>query len=150
MFDHLSVDAYGGMNPLNSVAQVTLKTPKAATVTVFDPELAAAVAAAIEGAGMNLNPQVDGATVTVPIPKLSKEVRDDLVKVAAKHAEKAKQGLRKLRKGAMDDLKVVEDEGGWGEDDIRRDKGLVEALVAQEVEKVDGALDAKRAEILDE
>lgn len=135
---------------MSSVAQVTLKTPKAATVSVYDPELAGAVAEAIEKAGMNLNPQVDGATVTVPIPKLSKEVREDLIKVASTHAEKAKQGIRKLRKSAMDELKAAEDEGGWGEDDIRRDKGLVEALVAQEVGKIDTALDTKRAEILDE
>uniref|UniRef100_A0A7S1U0D6 Ribosome recycling factor domain-containing protein n=1 Tax=Phaeomonas parva TaxID=124430 RepID=A0A7S1U0D6_9STRA len=149
MFDHVMVDAYGSPTPMNAVAQVALKTPKAATVTVFDPSVAQNVAEALEGAGMDLNPQVEGNTITVPIPKLTRELREDMAKAAGKQLETAKQALRRLRKSALDEVKDNEELGELSEDDAHREKELVDALTKRGSERLEALHDAKRAEVLE-
>ncbi len=50
-----------------------------------------AVEDAIRECGMGLNPNVEGqGQVNVPIPKPTKESREAVAKVAAKHAEKVR------------------------------------------------------------
>ena len=79
------------MTPLSAVAQVTKKSAQLLTATLYDASLGEAVKQAIEDSGMNLNPQVDGDVVSIPIPKLDKSSREALGKQAKKVAEAAKQ-----------------------------------------------------------
>lgn len=106
MFDHVQVEAYGGFVPLNECGQVGLQGERMLTINVFDPSLASAVKKAlVEKGGLDLNPQVEGASVKVPIPRSTKESRDKLVKVAKAHSEKAKQRLLRARRDGMDIVK---------------------------------------------
>eukprot|EP00953_Heterococcus_sp_UTEX-ZZ885_P003830 2579-Heterococcus_DN1.PRE.1 len=89
-FDHLTVHSYGQEGPLSSVAQVSVKGPQLLVLTCYDPASAPAVLEAVRDSGMNLNPQIDGNTIRVPIPKASQETRENMGKVASKAAEKAK------------------------------------------------------------
>ncbi|CAM9191338.1 unnamed protein product [Choristocarpus tenellus] len=91
MLDHLKVDMYGSSSNLSEAAQVSMKGPQLMVLTVYDPGMTEAVAEAVRYCDMGLNPSVDGETlVTVPIPKTTKESRDAVVKVAAKHTEKVR------------------------------------------------------------
>lgn len=60
---------------------------------------------AIREAGLNLNPISDGKNLKVPIPKPTKEHRDNMVKIANKAAEQAKTRIRSVRHDGMKDLK---------------------------------------------
>jgi Ribosome recycling factor len=64
MFDHLTVHSYGQEGPLSSVAQVSVKGPQLLVLTCYDPASAPAVLEAVRDSGMNLNPQIDGNTVS--------------------------------------------------------------------------------------
>ena len=105
MLDHVIVEAYGESQPLKGVAQITLKSPTLLLVTPFDAALCPAVAEAIRGAGLSLNPGVDGNSVKVPIPRPSAESRDASLKVVGKVAEAAKGRIRRTRQSAIDNLK---------------------------------------------
>ena len=61
----MTVEAYGQREPLVKVAQVTVKDAQTLNANVFDPSLVKAVAAAIQGAGLQLNPQIVGSAVKV-------------------------------------------------------------------------------------
>lgn len=55
-------------------------------------QMTKAVEDAIRECGMNLNPSSEGqGQVNVPIPKATKESREAVAKVAAKHAEKVRR-----------------------------------------------------------
>ena len=60
---------------------------------------------AIREAGLNLNPISDGKNLKVPIPKPTKEHRDNMVKIANKAAEQARTRVRSVRHDGMKDLK---------------------------------------------
>src|SRR5580704_8435162 len=67
LLDHIQVEAYGGMMPLNQVGNVSVPESRMLSVKVYDKTLVKAVEKAITAAGLGLNPMSDGDHVRVPI-----------------------------------------------------------------------------------
>ncbi|NXS42950.1 RRFM protein, partial [Balaeniceps rex] len=68
--DHIIVMTKDGKFPLNQLGQISLKSPQLIIVNMTNfPESTAAATKAIRESGMNLNPEVDGTIIRVPIPK---------------------------------------------------------------------------------
>lgn len=95
------VEAYGAKQPLVKVAQVATKDSQTLMVNVFDPSLTKAVADAIRDAELQLNPQVMGSQVKVPVPRVTQEYRDKLAKQVGEAGEAAKVAVRKHRHDAL-------------------------------------------------
>lgn len=90
MLNHIIVDVPGGARmKITELGQIAMKSQSTISISVFDLAHVSAVAAAIrQDSNMNLNPNTDGNTVIVNIPKPSKESRDAFIKAAAKSADK--------------------------------------------------------------
>ncbi|XP_077291647.1 mitochondrial ribosome recycling factor 1 [Arctopsyche grandis] len=68
---------------LQELAQVVRKNPKTIVLNMVSfPQAIPAVLQAIEGSGLNLNPQQDGTTIFIPVPKVTTEHREQLSKNA--------------------------------------------------------------------
>ncbi|KFQ28400.1 hypothetical protein N331_08149 [Merops nubicus] len=68
--DHITVMTKDGKFPLNQLAQISQKSPQLLIVNMTNfPESTAAAMKAIRESGMNLNPEVDGTIIRVPVPK---------------------------------------------------------------------------------
>lgn len=81
------------------------------------PELVGDVKAAIEKSGMNVNPQQDGTSIFVPLPKVTKEHRDSMAKAAKTHADKVKEKLRQV--GSKYARTFKKNAAGRGEDFVK-------------------------------
>ncbi|XP_004641554.1 ribosome-recycling factor, mitochondrial isoform X3 [Octodon degus] len=69
-FDHITVVTTDGKLALNQISQITMKSPQLILVNMASfPECTAAAIKAIRESGMNLNPEVEGTLIRVPIPK---------------------------------------------------------------------------------
>jgi ribosome recycling factor len=68
---------------------------------------------------LNLNPISDGKNLKVPIPKPTKEHRDNMVKIANKAAEQARTRIRSVRQDGMKDLKK-DQKAGLSEDEVKK------------------------------
>lgn len=145
LLEPVMVDAYGAMMPLNQVGSINVPEPRMISVSVWDKALVSAVDRAIRDAGIGLNPVVDGMNVRVPIPPLTEERRKEFTKVAHKYAEQAKVAIRNVRREGMEQIKKAE---GVGEDDQKRQSEQVQKLTDAMIKKVDEALAAKEAEIM--
>jgi len=145
LLEPIIVDAYGALMPINQVGSINVPEPRMISVQVWDKALVSAVDRAIRDAGIGLNPVVDGTNVRVPIPPLTEERRKDLTKVAHKYAEQAKVAIRNVRREGMEAIKKAE---GVGEDDQKRQSDQVQKLTDAMIKKVDEALAAKEAEIM--
>lgn len=88
MFNNVMVDAYGSKSAIPECGQVSVQTASKVVINVFDASIVPSVTKALRECGLNLNPIVDGSMVSVPVPKASKEKREDMVKLAKKAAEK--------------------------------------------------------------
>ncbi|XP_051023047.1 ribosome-recycling factor, mitochondrial isoform X2 [Acomys russatus] len=68
--DHVTVVTADGKLALNQIGQISMKSPQLILVNMASfPECTAAAIKAIRESGMNLNPEVEGTLIRVPIPK---------------------------------------------------------------------------------
>ncbi len=69
---------------------------------------------------MGLNPQESENVIEVPVPKMTKEVRENLVKNIKKSAEGYRERIRGVRRDAISKVKKQKGESGVSEDDIHK------------------------------
>lgn len=148
MLDHITVEAYGSMMPINQVANVNVPEPRLLTVQVWDKGMVKAVEKAINIAGLGLNAAADGQLVRVPIPELSQERRTELTKVAGKYAESTRIAIRNVRRDGMDHYKKLEKDGKISKDDHHGKSEEIQKITDEFIKKVDESLVAKEKEIM--
>ncbi len=148
LLEPVVVEAYGAEMPLNQLATISAPEPRLLTVQVWDRSLVKAVEKAIRNAGLGLNPMTDGALIRVPLPELSEERRQELVKVAHKYAEQARVAVRNVRRDAIDTLRRMLKEGELSEDEFHRLQEKVQKLTDEHVAAINRLLEQKEKDIL--
>jgi ribosome recycling factor len=148
LLDPVTVEAYGNSMPLNQVSTISVPEPRMIVVQVWDRGLAKAVDKAIREAGLDLNPQTEGATIRVPIPPSNEERRRELTRVAAKYAEAARIAVRNVRRDGLEHLKKQEKSSAISEDQHRKLQHDIQSLTDQEIRHIDDMLAQKDKEIL--
>lgn len=149
LLDTVRVEAYGSRVPLNQVGTVSAPEPRMLTVQPWDRSLIKAIETAIREGDLGLNPSNDGQLIRVPIPALTEERRKEFVRMLHKLAEEGRVHVRQARKDANDDVKHRQKDEGLSEDDVRREQAEIQKLTDQYIEKVDQALKAKEAEVME-
>jgi ribosome recycling factor len=89
----------------------------------------------------------DGALIRVPLPDLTQERRQELVKVASKYAEQARVSVRNVRRDGMEALKKAEKDHKISQDEHRQKADEVQKLTDRFVKMVDETLATKEKEI---
>jgi len=148
LLDPITVEAYGSTMPLNQVGTVSVPEPRMLTVQVWDRGMVSKVEKAIRESGLGLNPSNDGNMVRVPIPPLSEERRQELVKVAGRYAEQARVAVRNIRRDGMDALKRQEKDGEISQDELHKGQDAIQKLTDEFVGKIDQALADKEKDIM--
>jgi ribosome recycling factor len=147
LLEPVRVHAYGSEVPLNQVGTVAVPEARMLTVQVWDRSLVGAVEKAIRDAGLGLNPASDGQLVRVPIPQLTQERRNELVKAAHKYAEGGRIAVRGVRRDGMEQIKTLEKKHQIGEDVSKDWHAEVQKLTDQYVKKVDDMMADKEKDI---
>jgi ribosome recycling factor len=148
LLEPIMVPAYGSEMPLNQVATVSVPEARLLTVQVWDKGLVKAVDKAIRTSDLGLNPAVEGNLLRVPIPELSEERREELVKVAARYAEAARVAVRNVRRDGMEQLKRLEKDGKLSQDQQHKNAEHVQELTDAEIKQINEMLAAKESEIM--
>jgi ribosome recycling factor len=148
LLDSVTVEAYGSPMPLNQVANVNVPEPRLITVSVWDKSMVKAVEKAIQTAGLGLNPAADGQMIRVPLPELSQERRQELVKFAGKTAENTRIAIRNVRRDGMDFAKKQEKDGKISKDEHEKQSAAIQKLTDEFIKKVDEMPTAKEKDIM--
>ena len=148
LLEPITVEAYGQEVPLNQVGTVGVPEPRMLTVQVWDRSMVKAVEKAIRSANLGLNPATDGQLIRVPLPELTQERRQELVKVAHKYAEQARVAVRNVRRDGMDQLKRAERDGDISADVHGKLSGEVQGLTDKHIEAIEQLVKQKERDIL--
>ena len=148
LLEPIVVEAYGSELPLTQVGTVNVPEPRMLTVQVWDRGMVKAVEKAIRTSSLGLNPAVDGQLIRVPLPELTQERRNELVKVAHKYAEQARVAVRNVRRDGMDNLKRLEKDGDISQDEHKHWSDEVQKVTDKHIEAVNQLLDHKEKDIL--
>lgn len=146
MLDPVRVDMYGQMMAMNQVANVSAPEARVLLVTPFDKGQVKAVEKAIRESNLGLDPAVQGHVIRVPLPAMNEQRRKELAKQLHKYAEDGRIAVRHARTSARDALKKL---SGVSEDDVKHAEKDLQKLHDDEIAKIDSALKAKEAEIME-
>jgi len=149
ILDGVRVDYYGTPTPLNQIASLNVADARLITVKPGERTLIPEIEKSIRAAQLGLNPQSDGELVRLPMPALTQERRQELVKVVKKMAEESKVALRGARRDANEMLKEALKEGTITEDDERKGLKTVQDTTDKAVTRVDEIVTKKESEILE-
>jgi len=149
LLDRLQVSAYGTKMPINQLATIGVPEPRLLTVTPFDKSTIKDIEKAILESDLGLTPANDGSLIRLPIPQLTEERRKELVKQVRHLAEEGRVAARNVRRDALHHLKDAEKNGETGADDVHRAEDRLQKVTDEHVSKIDEALKAKEAEIME-
>lgn len=145
--DHIIVMTKDGKFPLNQLGQISQKSPQLIVVNMTNfPESTAAAMKAIRESGMNLNPEVDGTLIRVPVPKVTREHRESLAKLAKQSTNKSKEALRKVRSKSISQVKKFKSK--VSEDTIWLLEKQIQQMADSAAAEMDKLLAAKTKELL--
>ncbi len=147
MLDGIRVEYYGQMTPLNQVATLRVPEPRMITIQPWEQSTIPDIEKAIIKSDLGLNPSNDGTMIRVPIPALSGERREELVRVAGKLAEDHRITIRNHRRESNDLVKMAEKESEITEDDMHRLFSDIDGLTDRYIAKIDELLERKETEI---
>ncbi len=148
LLDHVMVEYYGSMVPINQVANVTLIDARTIGVQCWEKPMMGKVERAIRDSDLGLNPANMGELLRVPMPALTEERRRDLTKVVRGEGENAKVAVRNLRRDANQQLKDAVKEKEISEDEERRAGDEIQKLTDKYVAEIDRLLAQKEQELM--
>jgi len=148
MVEGLKVEAYGSTVNLKEIAAITTPDARSISIQAWDKGVVSDIVKAIQKANIGLNPRVDGGLVRCPIPELSRERRQELVKTVHTMAEEGKVRIRSIRRDILDVLKKEEKEGKMAEDDLKRMEKEIQTQTDKHIESIGKHLTEKEKELL--
>ena len=148
LLDHIHVDYYGNMVPINQVANVTLIDARTIGVQPWEKPMVAKVEKAIRDSDIGVNPANTGEIIRVPMPPLTEERRRELAKIVKHEGEGAKVAVRNLRRDANQHLKDAVKDKSISEDEERRAEEEIQKLTDRYVTEIDKLLAQKEQELM--
>ena len=148
MLDLVKVDVYGQKMPINQLASITTPEPRTINIQVWDLNNVTLIDAAIKKSALDLNPQIDGQLIRLPIPNLSEERRNEMKKIIKSIGEKCKVSIRNIRREANDELKKLLKSKNITEDDEKKFEKIVQNSTDQHIKQVDEKVISKENEIM--
>lgn len=148
ILDHIQVEYYGSMVPVNQVANVSLIDGRTIGVQVWEKPMLAKVEKAIRESDLGLNPSTQGELIRVPMPPLTEDRRKELTKVVRSEGENARISIRNLRRDANEGVKKLLKNKEVSEDDERRAQDEIQKMTDKFIAEIDKLIQVKEEEVM--
>ena len=149
LLDGIKVEYYGSPTPLSQVATLNVADARLITVKPWDKGMITPIEKAVRNADLGINPIADSELVRLPIPPLTQERRQDLVKQVKKMAEDARVKVRQARRDGNHMLKEAEKSKDISEDESKSGQKSMQELTDKFVALVDEIGANKEKEVLE-
>jgi ribosome recycling factor len=146
VLDGVRVEYYGSSTPLNQVAALNVADARMITVKPWDKGMLTAIEKAIVSSNLGLTPGNDGELIRLPIPPLTGERRQDLVRQLGRLTEDARVKVRGARRDANG---LIKDANGVSEDEMHRALKQMQEQTDQAIVKLDSEATSKESEIME-
>ncbi|XP_015608513.1 ribosome-recycling factor, mitochondrial [Cephus cinctus] len=145
--EEIPVTYEGKEYKLQELVQISRK-PKTVVFNVSAfPQVIPQIIQAIAKSGLNLNPQQDGTTLFIPIPKVTKEHREGLSKNAKSLFIKCRDHIKDIQNK---EIKKIKKKTELSQDLSRNVQGQIQTLADKYVSEAEKILEAKTKELLGE
>ena len=148
LIDNVAVDYYGVSTPLNQIASISAPDARAIMVQPWDKQALQEIEKSLIKSDMGFNPSNDGNTITVPIPPLTQERRQEMVRLLKRKLEESKVSIRNVRRDGIDSLRKLERAKSISQDENRRTQEQLQKSTDNHVKVVEELGVGKETEIM--
>jgi len=147
LVEGIRIDYYGTPTLLKQLASISIPDARLLIIQPWDPSIIQEVEKAILKSNLGITPSNDGKIIRLSIPPLSKERREELIKVVGKMAEEGRISLRTIRHEAIEEARRLEKESKVTEDDRYRTQDEIQKIIDRYIQKIDQILKEKEKEL---
>jgi ribosome recycling factor len=148
LIENMMIDYYGAPTPLKQIASISAPDPQAILVQPWDKQSLRDIERGLMKSDMGFNPSNDGINITVPIPPLNTQRRQELVKVLKQKLEDGKVSIRNVRRDGLESLRKMEREKFISQDQNRRAQDQLQKATDGHTKTIDEVGSTKEAEIM--
>ena len=148
LIENVAVDYYGVSTPLNQIASISAPDARAIMVQPWDKQALQEIEKSLIKSDMGFNPSNDGNTITIPIPPLTQERRQDMVRLLKRKLEESKVSIRNVRRDGIDSLRKLERAKSISQDENRRTQEQLQKSTDSHVKVVEELGVGKETEIM--
>ena len=148
LVENVSVDYYGNMTPIKQMASITVPDSRAIMIQPWDAGSIRDIEKGLMSSEMGFNPSNDGVIITVAVPQLTKERRQEMVKLLKRKIEEGKVSVRNVRRDGLETLRKLEKDKSISQDENRRAQDQLQKTTDGHTKQIDETGSAKEAEIL--
>ncbi len=149
LVEGLHIDYYGTPTLLKQLASISVPDVHLITIQPWDPTAIVEIEKAIMKSNLGIMPSNDGKMIRLAVPSLSKERRQELVKVIHNMSEEGRVSLRTIRRDSKELLEKLEKDKVISEDDKFRGIDDLQKIVDKYIAKIEEILKNKEKEILE-
>ena len=147
MVENIRVDYYGTPTPLKQIANITIPEPKMLLIHPWDVQALKPIEKAIMDSDLGIAPVIDGKLVRLVVPSLTRERREELVKIVKRVTEETRVTIRSIRRESNERIKVLEKDKKTTEDESFKFQADIQKLTDRYIQMVDQAQDQKEKEL---
>lgn len=147
LVEDIVVEAYGSRQPLKTIASINVQDAKTLAIDPWDKSLVQAIDSALRNSQLGINPVNDGKLIRLPLPDLTQERRQELIKVLHQKLETARISIRKVREEIRDDIDKKEKAKEMSEDEKYKLQDELEKWVKDYNDKIRVVGEEKEREI---
>jgi ribosome recycling factor len=148
LVEDVTVEYYGVPTPLKQLASISAPDARAIMVQPWDKQALRDIERGLMKSEMGFNPSNDGSVITVPIPPLTQERRQEIVRFLKRKIEEGKVSVRNIRRDGVDSLRKLERDKSISQDQNRRSQEQIQKTTDSHTETIDEIGAAKEAEIM--
>lgn len=148
MVENMKIDYYGTPTPMRQVANITIPEPRMIMITPWDINALKPIEKAILESDLGISPVVEGKMIRLVVPQLTRERREELVKIVHKLAEEGRVSIRSIRRDANEHVKKLETKDKTiTEDESHKAQTDIQKLTDRYIQLIDQAQAAKEKEL---
>ncbi len=149
VLEAVEVEAYGVLNPVNAVGNISISDNSSIVITPWDKSVIKAIEKGIIEADLGLGVVNEGDKIRLTVPPLTEENRRDLVKKLNEKQEKTRIILRGARDNTKELIETAFDEKEISEDEKFRFIKELDEFTAKKNEELKNLRDNKEKNIME-
>jgi ribosome recycling factor len=144
MVESVMVESYGSMMRIKDCAAISTPDARQIVIQPWDKGALQAIVKGIQLANIGLNPRVDGSVIRIGLPEMSRERRQEFVKIAQRLAEEGRVHVRNVRRDVLEAVKKAK----LPEDEAKRVEKEIQTATDKAIEEINKQLAAKEKDLL--
>ena len=148
LIEDIKISVYSSSMKLSQVATITTPSFNLILIQPWDKSNIDLIHNALLESNIGINPIKSSDEIKIPIPPLSEERRNELVKVLNNELENSKISMRNIRKEYLNDLKKSLENDEISETEYKKEEEMVDKIIKDEMEELNKIYQNKKEELL--